>query len=276
MIGAPTRSVHTDFVLPNGRDSQYNGSKKTELPQVEEGTMTSRQTISYDGPGGPFEGVFCTGGSPAEPRPGILIAPSFRGRSEFEVEKAEKLAGMGYAAFALDPYGGGRLASGPEQAGAWMTGLNQDRPLLLKRMRASLETLLAQPGVDRQRIAAIGFCFGGKCVLDLARSGADISGVVSFHGVYDKPPQTPSEPVRSKVLVLHGWEDPLGKPEQIESLALELTERGADWQIHAYGHTGHAFTNPSATARESGMFFCEAANRRSWQSMCNFLDEIFA
>jgi dienelactone hydrolase len=237
--------------------------------------MTSRQTISYDGPGGPFEGVFCIDGSPTEPKPGVLIAPSFRGRSDFEAEKAEKLAGMGYAALALDPYGDGRQASGPEQAGAWMSALDQDRPLLLNRMQAALDALLAQPGVDSRRIAAIGFCFGGKCVLDLARSGADIRGVVSFHGVYDRPPQTPTEPIRAKVLVLHGWEDPLGKPEQTVSLARELTERGADWQIHAYGHTGHAFTNPSATARDSGMFFSESANRRSWQSMSNFLDEIF-
>jgi dienelactone hydrolase len=151
-----------------------------------------------------------------------------------------------------------------------MDALDTDRALLRDRLYASLETALgvAAPA-DPARIAAIGFCFGGKCVLDLARSGADIAGVASFHGLYDAPP-FPNGTITAKVLVLHGWEDPLDPPETVLALATEMTEAKVDWQIHSYGHTVHGFTNP---ARET--MYSPVADRRSWRALIDFLEELF-
>src|SRR3546814_343939 len=136
-------------------------------------------------------------------------------------------------------------------------------------------TLFRSPEVDAERTAAIGFCFGGKCVLDLARTGADLRGVVSFHGVYDAPPFPNVAPIKPKILVCHGWEDPIAPPEAMVGLAKELTESGADWQIHAYGHTGHAFTDESLNMPQQGFAPQPDADRRSWQALQNFLGGIF-
>ena len=206
-----------------------------------------------------------------EPRPLVLVAGTFMGRSAFEEAKARSLAELGYVAVAIDLYGIDHWPASAEQARARMDELDADRGELKTRLLAALDTALsANAPIDPERVAAIGFCFGGKCVLDLARSGAEVGGVVSFHGVYDAPPFK-SEGVKAKVLVLHGWDDPLDPPETVLALSKELTEIGADWQIHSYGNTVHAFTNP---ARE-GMY-SPAADKRSWQAMGNFFDEIFA
>lgn len=204
------------------------------------------------------------------PRPLVLIAGTFMGRSSFEEAKARSLAELGYVAVAIDLYGLDHWPGSADQARARMEALDADRAELRCRLLAALDTALAADApVDPARVAAIGFCFGGKCVLDLARSGADIAGVVSFHGVYDAPPFG-SDGIKARILVLHGWEDPLNPPETVLTLSKELTEAGADWQIHSYGHTVHGFTNP---ARE-GMYSA-AADHRSWRAMRNFFDEIF-
>ncbi len=203
-------------------------------------------------------------------RPIVLIAGTFMGRTGFEEGKARSLAELGYVAVAIDFYGVGKWPADFDQALVAMEAMNADRALLRDRLHAALE---AARGVgapaDPTKVAAIGFCFGGKCVLDLARSGADVAGVVSFHGVYDPPP-FPNEAVKAKILVLHGWDDPLDPPETVLALSQELTEAGADWQLHSYGHTVHAFSNP---ARE-GMY-SPVADRRSWQAMKNFFGELF-
>jgi dienelactone hydrolase len=134
--------------------------------------------------------------------------------------------------------------------------------------------LREQPEVDPRRIAAMGFCFGGLCVLDLARSGADLRGVVSFHGLLTPPEPHPQYTILAKVLVLHGFDDPMAPPEQVVALGLELTEAGADWQIHAYGNTLHAFTNPRANDPGFGTVYNETADRRSWRSLREFLAEV--
>ena len=155
-----------------------------------------------------------------------------------------------------------------------MSPFMEDRALLQGRMIAALETVRQQPEVDAARVAAIGFCFGGLCVLDLARSGADLNGVVSFHGLFMPPGNSNAKKIRAKVLVLHGYDDPMATPEQMLGLANELTLAEADWQIHAYGGTVHAFTNPVANDPGFGTVYKEAADRRSWQSMGNFLEEV--
>ncbi len=124
------------------------------------------------------------------------------------------------------------------------------------------------------RLAAIGYCFGGLCVLDLARSGASVSGVVSLHGLFTAADNLPEPRVTARVLCLHGYDDPMVPPEALLDLATEMTDAGADWQVHAYGHTVHAFTNPAANDVERGTVYSERADRRSWQAVTNFLAEV--
>ena len=223
----------------------------------------------------PFEGVMYWDDSIAKKKPGILVAHTFKGQSPFEEEKAKALAEIGYVGFALDMYGQGNRATTPEEADALMQPFLDDRALLLRNITLAFETLKNHNEVDASKIGGIGFCFGGKCMLDLARSGADINGVVSFHGIYDQPGLVHKGDIKSSVLVLHGWEDPLAEPESTVALGHELTARNADWQILAFGHTGHSFTNPKSNFHDKGMFFQEASNRRAWQAMTNFFQEIF-
>jgi dienelactone hydrolase len=152
----------------------------------------------------------------------------------------------------------------------------EDRALLQRRMKLALETVRRLERVDKDRVAAIGFCFGGLCVLDLARTGADLRGVVSFHGLLKPPGNTQGNKIQAKVLVLHGHDDPMVPVEDVVALERELTEAGADWQVHVYGHTMHAFTNPKANDPNFGTVYNPVADRRSWLAMQNFLEEIFS
>ncbi len=209
-------------------------------------------------------------------RPTVLINHTWAGRDNFVAEKAKKLAALGYVGFAVDMYGKGVLGSNPEQNMQLMQPFMTDRAMLQKRMQAALTAVKLMPWVDDSKIAAIGFCFGGLCSLDLARTGADIKGVVSFHGLLAAPGNTEGNTVKAKILALHGRDDPLVPLEQRLAFEQEMTEAGADWQLHTYGHTMHAFTNPLANAPESGMVYRPNADRRSWMAMQNFLAEIFA
>jgi dienelactone hydrolase len=222
-----------------------------------------------------FEGRLTWDDSLPGPLPGVLVAHAWGGRSDYEDGKADRLASLGYAAFALDLYGKGIRGADPETNAALMQPFLDDRAALQQRMRVSLNTLRAQSEVDQRRVAAIGFCFGGLCVLDLARCGADVAGVVSFHGLFSPPGNTTGNEVQAKVLALHGWDDPMAPPEAVQSLATELSALEADWQIHAYGNTMHAFTNPAANNADMGTVYDPVAERRSWRSMSNFLEELF-
>lgn len=237
-----------------------------------------RRTTIYDGSGGPFEGVFAWDDAVAGARPGVLVLPNVLGQKESDNAKAEDLARLGYAALAADVYGQGKRTTrqSPDPA-VYMNALGADRPLLRDRLAASLATLQAQEEVEAERCAAIGFCFGGKCALDMARAGLAVRGVVSFHGLYDRPDYANVQPIAAKVLVCHGWEDPLGPPAATEALACELNESGADWQLHSYGHAGHAFTDAAlkGAAPRPGFGYQEKADRRSWATMRLFLEEVF-
>nr|WP_221240579.1 dienelactone hydrolase family protein [Sphingobium boeckii] len=229
----------------------------------------------YDGPGGPFEGVVAWDDALSGPRPGVMVIPNVLGQKEFDNVRAERLAARGYVGFAVDLFGQGeRTTRDDPDMMRYINLLGEDRGLLRDRLLSAHATLKSLPEVDSARTAAIGFCFGGKSVLDLARAGADVAGVVSFHGVYDAPP-FPNAAITAKILVCHGWEDPLCPPEATVALAQELNEAGVDWQIHAYGQTGHAFTDSGLAATGNGFGWSEAADRRSWKAMENFLEEIF-
>jgi dienelactone hydrolase len=208
-------------------------------------------------------------------RPGVLVAHTIRGRTPFEEGKARDLAKLGYCALALDVYGQSALGGDDASNRAHMDALKADRQELQRRLLLSLRVLKEQPEVDSSHVAAMGFCFGGLCVLDIARTGEDLDGVISFHGLLDAPDNTSGGAIKARVLVLHGWDDPLATPDRVVALSDELTAMGADWQLHAYGNTMHAFTNPAANDKDRGTVFSAAANRRSWIAMRNFLDELF-
>ncbi|MCK4712468.1 MAG: dienelactone hydrolase family protein [Marinosulfonomonas sp.] len=222
-----------------------------------------------------FEGTVSRDTAVVGPRPGVLVAHAFGGQAAFDTDKAEELARLGYVAIAIDMYGQGRRAGSPVEAAALMHELTDNRPIVAQRMQMWLAVLAGLPDVDAARLGAIGFCFGGKCVLDLARIGADLRGVVSFHGVLDAPEGTATGPMPASVLVLHGWDDPLATPTQFCELGAELSARGADWQMMAYGDTGHAFTNPAAQAPDQGMMFNPRTNARAWAAMAAFFEEQF-
>ncbi len=206
-------------------------------------------------------------------RPAVVIAHTWGGQGELERRWANTLAELGYVGIALDVYGKGVRGSGPEENERLMSPLMNDRELLGRRLAAGVAAARTHHAVDPTRVAAIGFCFGGLCVLDLARRGEDLRGVVSFHGLLD-PIGTKPGPMRAKVLVLHGFDDPMGPPESLLAFAREMTEAGADWQAHVYGGTMHAFTNPIANDPSRGTVYNEVAARRSRQAMEAFLAEI--
>lgn len=218
------------------------------------------------------EGFLCYDESQPAPRPTVLINHTIRGRDEFVERKARRLAWSGYACVALDNYGKGRGGGTPEQNSALMAPFMSDRALLRRRLFAGLAAAKALPIVDTKRIAVIGYCFGGLCALDFARANADVRGVVSIHGLLKPGPAEPK--IDARVLMLHGYDDPLAPPDDLHAAAREFTAAGADWQIHAYGHTAHAFTNPTSNNRAAGLQYDEAADRRSWHALEEFLAEV--
>jgi dienelactone hydrolase len=222
-----------------------------------------------------LEGFFAYDDSISARRPAVLISHAWGGRDNFVMGKAKKIAELGYFAFALDMYGAGKTGKDREENGQLMQPFMTDRALLQRRITAALSAVKLLPWVDDTKIAAIGFCFGGLCVLDLARTGADIKGVVSFHGLLSRPHNLKDIPIKAKVLVLHGNDDPMASVQDRINLEQELTLAGADWQLHNYGHTMHAFTNPLANDPDFGTVYQANADQRSWQSMINFFTEIF-
>ena len=211
----------------------------------------------------------------AVPRPAVILFPTIMGRSDLELGFARRLAELGYAGIVADLYGVENIGRSREECRGLMNALLADRPLLQNRLVKLLETVRGQAEVDAARVAAIGYCFGGLCALDLARTGADIRGVASFHGLFTPPGNLGGTPIRAGVIAFHGWDDPMVPPAEVEALGRELSEAGADWQIHAYGGTMHGFTNPAANAPENGLAFNEVAAARSWRSLEGFLEECF-
>ena len=209
-------------------------------------------------------------------KPLVLVSHDWSGRREFACKAAERIAEMGYVGFALDMYGKGVFgADGDvELNSSLMNPLASDRHRLRQRINAALVAGRILPQVDATRVAAMGYCFGGMCVLELARSGADVLGVVSIHGIFS-PGDVANDNIKSRVLCLHGHDDPMVPPEQVLAFETEMTEAGVDWQIHAYGGTMHAFTNPAANNPDFGTVYNEVAQHRAYQSLSNFLEEIF-
>ncbi len=210
-------------------------------------------------------------------KPLILVSHDWSGRRRFACEAAERIAQMGYVAMAIDMYGKGVFGADNdvELNSSLMHPFTEDRSMLRRRINAALEAGRALEQVDKSKVAAIGYCFGGMCVLELARSGAALNGVVSIHGILTLG-NVPNEAITAKVLCLHGHDDPMVPPSQVLEFETEMNDAGVDWQLHAYGNTFHAFTNPSADNPDLGVAYNAVAERRSYIAMKSFFDEIFA
>lgn len=209
-------------------------------------------------------------------RPGVLVVHEYWGLNDFARKKAEQLAGLGYVAFAADIYGQGLVTTDPKEASHLAGEMGGNLPLLRARAQAALKALAETPGADPQRLAAIGFCFGGTTVLELAYSGADLKGVVSFHGGLTAPQPEELKSIKAAILVLHGADDPHVKPEAITAFQEAMRQGGIDWQMVYFGGAVHAYMNPAANNRAAGVAYDARAARRSWQYMQDFFKEIFA
>jgi dienelactone hydrolase len=208
-------------------------------------------------------------------RPAVLVAHPWAGRGTFTEEKARLLAEAGYVGFALDMYGKGVVGTTTEECSALMSQQLADRKAVQGRMLAALASVRQQAEVDAGQVAAIGYCFGGLCVLDLVRSGEAFAGAISFHGLLGAP-EHPTHTVNAPVLILHGYDDPLAPPEQLERVQQELSAAKADWQVHAFGGVMHAFTNPAANNPDGGMVYHGRSDERSWRLAMDFLREVLA
>lgn len=229
--------------------------------------------VDYTDQGQSLQGFFACDSSTSASRPAVLIVHQWDGRSEFVGERARQLAAEGYAAFALDMYGKGILGKSVEENMKLMNPFMEDRRLIVQRVQAAVTTVCSLPEVDSTRIAVIGYCFGGLCALDFARSGADIRGVASFHGLL-KGSGLPKKQIKAKILVQHGADDPMAPPDDVLAFQKEMNEADADWQIHIHGHAKHAFAVPGANNSELGLQYNVDANRRSWRCTVAFLSEI--
>ena len=231
--------------------------------------------VEFQHEGDTLEAYLAVDSNQSKKLPAVMISHTWRGRSDFECDKARALAALGYVGFAIDLYGKGVLGQSPEESGALMQPFLDDRTKLQSRMIAALDALKAQEEVDNDNIVAMGYCFGGLCVLDLARTGTPLNGVASFHGLLQPPGNTDGNKIQTKVLILHGNDDPMAPTEHVVAIQQELSAAGADWQLHNYGNTMHAFTNPQANDPDFGTVYNEMADKRSWRSLMQFLDEAF-
>ena len=229
--------------------------------------------IEYSDDSQVYEGYLATPGEGASGL--IIVGHAWGGLGDHEREVAEKLATAGYAAFAYDLYGKGRRGETTEECQALMEPLASDRALLQSRLAHVIKTAQATTGTDASRTAVIGYCFGGLCALDCARAGLPVAGVVSLHGLFGAPDNLPEDRlISARVLALHGYDDPMATPEDMRTFCDEMTRAGADWQLHAFGGTMHAFTNKGANNPDFGTVYSASADARSWQAMRAFIQEL--
>jgi dienelactone hydrolase len=235
----------------------------TEAVEYKQGDTTLEGWLAYDD-------------AMSVKRPGVLIVHQWKGLTDYEKKRAEMLAKLGYVAFACDIYGKGIRPTSAQDAGAEAGKYKANRALLRQRANAGLDALKRCAQVDPKRVAAIGYCFGGTTVIELARSGADLAGVVSFHGGLDSPTPADGRNIKCKVLALHGADDPFVPVKDLAAFEDEMRSAGVDWRLIKYGGAVHSFTDWNAgTMKTQGAAYNEAADRRSWEDMKQFFAEIF-
>jgi dienelactone hydrolase len=233
------------------------------------------ETVDYKQGDTTLEGYLAYDDSFSGKRPGVLVVHQWMGLTDYEETRAVMLANLGYVAFCADIYGKGVRPQNYKDAGAEATKYKTDRALLRLRVNAGLDELKKSELVDTNRVAAIGYCFGGTTVIELARSGADLQGIVSFHGGLDSPTPADGKNIKCKVLICHGADDPFEKPEDLAAFEKEMRDAGVDWRLIKYGGAVHAFTQPMADGSLPGAKYNERADKRSWADMKSFFAEIF-
>lgn len=244
--------------------------------------MTARiRSVDYTHGGTRLRGELAWNDEWSTPRPCVVVIhDAMKSDQGFEEERAVTLSGLGFAGFVLDVYGADVQGRDDVDARRLMAPFIDDRRFLQDRLLAGLDAARVLPEVDASRMAAVGYCFGGLCALDLARGNAPLAGIASFHGLLTGPEQPLTDPadvpIEPRVLVLHGWDDSWVPPAALPLFADEMTRRGADWQLVAFGGTGHGFANVRHT-REDGSpdGFVARSERRAWRSLLNFLEELF-
>ena len=235
---------------------------KTQSIEYEDGNVTLRGFVAFDD-------------ATSHQRPGVLVMPEAFGLGTHAMQRAERLASLGYVALAGDPYGNGLEVTDLQEAIKRASALREDPATFRQRARVALDTLASLPQVDASRLAAIGYCLGGTFALELARDGAPLRGVVSFHGGLETPRPAVAGQVKAKILVCTGADDPFVPVAQVNALAEEMTKAQADWQIMSYGGTVHSFTNPDADrVGVPGLAYSTLADERSWKAMAAFFEEI--
>jgi dienelactone hydrolase len=236
--------------------------------------MSKERPVPHQFEGENLESVF-VGRRDGQGRPTVILIPTVMGVTELEKGFGRQLVELGYNALVADIFGKEFHGAPRDTMFGEMTRLRGDRAALRRRLQHVLEVAREQEEVSNDQIVVAGYCFGGQCALDLARSGADIAAAVSFHGLFD-PPGLPPQKISAKVVAFHGWDDPMVPPDKVVAIGNELTEAGCDWQIHAYGHVGHGFTNPKASELQiDGVAYNALAAERSWTSFVNLLEELF-
>jgi dienelactone hydrolase len=244
--------------------AKANASLHTETVEYKQGDVVLEGYLAYDDS---LKGKL----------PGVLIVHEWTGLGPYVKKRAEQIASLGYVAFAADIYGKGIRPKDAKEAAAQAGIYRADRKLMRERAKAGLEQLKSYKFVDPKRVAAMGYCFGGGVVLELARSGADISGVVSFHGNLDTPHPEDARNIKARILACHGANDPFVTMDQVTAFQNEMRAAGVDWQMIIYGNAVHSFTNPdSGNDPSKGAAYDEKADKRSWRAMVSFFREIFA
>jgi dienelactone hydrolase len=236
--------------------------------------MSKQREIPFEFEGEQLEHVF-VGRRDGQSRPTVILIPTVMGVTELEIGFGRQLVELGYNALVADLFGKQFRGAERDVMFGEMRRLKSDRAALRRRLLAVLDQARELDEVESGSVVVAGYCFGGLCALDVARSGADITAAVAFHALFD-PCGLPPEKIKAKVAAFHGWEDPMVPPEAVVALAKELTDGGADWQIHAYGHVGHGFTNPKAHELGiDGVAYNKVAAERSWTSFVDLLEELF-
>jgi dienelactone hydrolase len=234
------------------------------------------KNIQYQHEGAKLDGFLVYDDAKSGPRPAVLVVHEWWGLNDYAKSRARQLATMGYVAFAADMYGNGQTTRDPKQAQAWAAPFYANPATFASRAKAGLDVLLKQPQSDAKRTAAIGFCFGGTAVLQLAYSGESLNGVVSFHGGLMPADAAQQKLIKSSILILHGSKDPLVPQADRDKTHQSLDAAGADWYMVLYGNAVHAFTNPDADSYKiPGIAYNEKAARRSWDEMQRFFQEKF-
>jgi dienelactone hydrolase len=235
----------------------------TETVEYKDGDVTLKGFLAYD------QNI-------SGKHPGILVAHEWWGLNDYPKTRAEELAKLGYVAFAVDIYGNGKYATTMEEAGKLSGQYGKDRPTVRRRMNEALDVLKHNQYVDVNNIAAIGYCFGGMCALELARSGADIKCVAVFHPSLSTPTPEDAKNIKAKILVCKGADDPYVKQDQVDAFEKEMDGGKVDWQLNLYSYAVHGFTNPAnGNDPSKGVAYNKEADMRSWQAMIDFFNEIF-